>query len=353
MPWPYIAESNFEQGTNGEWASESDTGARLDFPHYSKLASQHAGSAAIPFKGAYCMRVEAGDANQHFVNRTDAIVAIASSGYFKFQFCVGSGWTAGATTNTFTIFRLMGAATTETHASVGLRVGRLSTTSVELGVGTSVPTVFGPFLDLNKWYSIEVQASSAADITTGAVGLNTVYLDGAVGATVAGIQQTVATTVCRLGLMDGIALTQGSLLFDDYIQDDTRLGPVMEDDRWSETTGMTKSGHLFVGPGRLDNISVRAQAVTTSVVQVYDTDQAGITSQSKLRGTVSVATASDTVDLAGVPIFFNKGCYIDIAPTAVASQPRVVATFQAHAESSSANKRLYGSKTTLRPGDAI
>ena len=352
MASPWIAESNFELGTNAEWSAEFDTGARLDFPHYSQLASQHTWSSAAPRKGAFCMRVEAGDANPHFVNRTDAIVAITTSSYFKFQFCVGSGWTAGATTNTFTIFRLMGGATTETHASVGLRVGRLSTTSIELGVGTSVPTVFGPFLDLNRWYSIEVQASTAADITTGAVGLNTVYLDGAIGATVAGIQQTVETTVCRLGLMDGIALNQGTLLYDSYIHDDLRIGPDL--DYGDTTQQLTRSGHVFVGPGTLQNASLISRSgVATGTVTFYDTDRGTTTSESKIKAAMQATVNAEVIDLAGVPITFNRGCYALITPTAIASTPRLSVSFSAYAESSLSAKRTLGQRVRVKAQDLI
>ena len=35
MAFPWIFHSNFESGNNSEWDSETDTGAQLDFPHYS------------------------------------------------------------------------------------------------------------------------------------------------------------------------------------------------------------------------------------------------------------------------------------------------------------------------------
>ena len=161
----------------------------------------------------------------------------------------------------------------------------------------------------------------------------------------------------RLGIMSGSAAgsipagLSGTFLFDDVIFDDTRLGPALN--RFSETKQMTKSGHVFVGSGRLDNLTLIAQATTASVAALYDTDQAGIIPQDKLKGRMTAITSGDTTDLAGVPIYFEKGCYLDLTPTGVATQPRAIIVFQAHAEISEVAKRLHGQKTKLKAGDSI
>lgn len=55
MAFPYVFHSNFEQGTNAEFDSETDTGSQLDFPHYSELA-RWPWPTATPYSGAYCAR---------------------------------------------------------------------------------------------------------------------------------------------------------------------------------------------------------------------------------------------------------------------------------------------------------
>ena len=75
MAFPYIFKANFEGGTNGEWDSESDTGSRLDFPHYSELA--RIPGLAMPYRGARCMRVDltTGQTNDHTVTEGDIDIA--------------------------------------------------------------------------------------------------------------------------------------------------------------------------------------------------------------------------------------------------------------------------------------
>ena len=351
MSWPWIAESNFELGDNSEWVAETDTGTKLDFPHYSQLASQHTFSAAVPYQGAYCMRVQQdGTTTNAHVRRTEPIAATTTT-WFRFQLCVGDGWTAGPTTNTFTVFRVMGSATTTVIGSVGFRVGRVNATSIEPAVGVSVPTVFAASdtITLNTWHTMEVQVVTSD--ATSANGSITIYLDGSQAATVANASQSVVPAEMRLGIFSAAAPNIGVMLFDKYIMDDTRLGPALG--RQSETRHLTKSGHVFVGSGRVDNLTLIAQAVTTSVVELYDTDQGGIMSQDKMKARMAATTSLDTQDLANVPIYFERGCYASITPTAVASQPRVIVVFQAHAELEEGAKRLHGQRVKNRAFEAL
>ena len=50
-------------GDGGNWDSEADTGSKLDFPHYSELVRST--GSPVPFRGAYCMRIQPGDTNDH------------------------------------------------------------------------------------------------------------------------------------------------------------------------------------------------------------------------------------------------------------------------------------------------
>ena len=352
MAWPWVFESTFERGSNGDWGAEVDASAKLDFPHYSKLAGEYTWQAATPWKGAYCMRVEQpGTTGDAYVTSTQ-VQAVGTTAWVRFQFCVGGGWqTVAGTTTTFSVFRYMTTGTTSVAASVGLRVGRVDATSLELGVGVSVPTTFAAsFLPTNKWHSVEIQLVSASESTT-ANGSIIAYVNGFQAAAITSTIQASAFAQIRFGILDPVAGERGTLLFDSFILDDTRLGPALE--RFSETRQLTQSGHLFVGPGRLDNLLLLSQAVTTSVAALYDTDQAGITSQDKLKARLQNTISLDVQDLPAVPLYFTRGCYVDLLPTAVASQPRVVATFQAHADISEGAKRIHGQKVKAYPGDAI
>ena len=54
MAFPLDFFENFEAGTKGSFDSETDTGNRLDFPHAHDIAP------AVPWRGAYCCRVNLG-----------------------------------------------------------------------------------------------------------------------------------------------------------------------------------------------------------------------------------------------------------------------------------------------------
>ena len=248
MAWPWLFESNFEQGTNAEWAAEVDTNTKLDFPHYSILAnSSNRGFA--PYRGAYCMRVELGgvaDLTSPYVRAIAASAAPATTIWFRWQMLVGGNALTVGTTNTFTVLRYMGGATTTVIASVGFRTGRTTAAGLgfELGVGNSVPTVFHsvPFT-LNQWHTIELAVVTASDATS-VDSSNTLYLDGLQSVQVPGTLQTVAPTQLRLGVLDVIASNTGTILFDSFIADDTRLG--FDPNPISETIQGTKSQHIFV-----------------------------------------------------------------------------------------------------------
>ena len=58
MAYPFVFHSNFEQGDNSEWDSQTDTATpdQMDFPHFSTLAKLPDSSLA-PYSGAYCARI--------------------------------------------------------------------------------------------------------------------------------------------------------------------------------------------------------------------------------------------------------------------------------------------------------
>ena len=136
MAFPWIFESNFEQGTNAEWDSEADTGSRLDFPHYSTLARAGGIGAAVPYRGAYCMRVVMGDANDHTLIEGDIDIADTVTRYSSFYLYLGQDVAASAN-DTFNIYEVQGAANAVENA-IGLRI-TATTDEVEIGVGEDQP----------------------------------------------------------------------------------------------------------------------------------------------------------------------------------------------------------------------
>ncbi|MES0340663.1 MAG: hypothetical protein ABUK15_11525, partial [Anaerolineales bacterium] len=88
----YIFSSSFDTGTNAGWDTESDTGALLDFPHYTELARAVGGGT--PYRGAYCMRITPGDTNDHTLLEGDLNIADTATAWTRFSLFVSDTFVA-------------------------------------------------------------------------------------------------------------------------------------------------------------------------------------------------------------------------------------------------------------------
>jgi hypothetical protein len=100
---------------------------------------------------------------------------------------------------------------------------------------------------------------------------------------------------------------------DQFVQDDLRIYPIV--DRFPRQLLMTKSGHVFVGPGMIENASLLSGAGTDNVLSIYDTNRANTNSSLKVGLELKNVTASDIVDPAGVPVNVARGCYVVLTGT--------------------------------------
>lgn len=309
MAFPYIFESNFEQGTNGEWDSESDTGSKLSFPHYSQLARYDASviGPIAPFRGAYAAEWDLGDTNDHTLIEGDIDIADGATRYLRFYLFLGKDLRCTAD-DTFPIFEHQGTANA-VEASLGLRM-TASTGTVEIGVGFTVPTVFAASaLQRGRWYCVELLTT----ISTGVSGLSTLFLDGSQVATITDLTNT-AVLRGVLGSQDTTATTLGHIFIDQFAFDDTRLSPIT--DRYPEALMMTKSTHIAVGETEILNLTLIPGSGTNCVVKLYDTDVAYTADENNSPAMLMNLTASEPpIDLADVPMTFKRGAYAEISGT--------------------------------------
>jgi hypothetical protein len=315
MAFPYLYAASFDTGDNSEWDSESDTGALLDFPHYSALAA--IAGHPMPFRGAYCMRITPGDTNDHTVLEGDIDVADTVTRWVRFALYVSTDFAATAD-DEFSIFQWQQAAGT-VEAHVALQV-TAATDLVDIGTadGTGTPATYH-HLSKGRWHVIE----SMITVSTGGAGVVALWVDGvrltnltsqthaaAVGAGVLGTQDTLATT------------NAGYLLFDEFAFDDTRLGLT---ERWGTTRLITRSCFLFVGPGRVDNLKILDGGAGDVTVELYDTDTYYSSLTPRWRDRTAVANTN--LDAADVPIHFTRGCLAILGgttPGAIVSIGRAV-----------------------------
>lgn len=337
MAFPYLLESIWEQGDNSEWTSETDTGSLLDYPHYSVLG--RIPGAPVPYRGAYCARILLGDTNDHTLTSTTIAIADGATAFFRWYTFVSSDFTATAD-DTFNIFELQQAGGT-IEQSVSMRI-TAATNLLEIGVGDGVVATSFVSFPRNKWVNVELQDK----VSTGGSGLQTLYLDEV--SAIALTSQTQAAAVGKgvLGTQDTLATTTGGIYFDQFVMDDLRVYglPI----RYPEELYMTKTGHAFVGAGKVMNASLLSGAATDNVLQIFDTDVNNTLHTGRMKLELKNVVNSDIVDPAGVPVSIQRGCYVVLSGT----NPRAMISIgSAQGYYSNGRIRDHASKRVQTPGN--
>lgn len=338
MAFPWIFESNFEQGSNAEWDTETDTGSKLDFPHYSTLAMIP--GAPAPYRGAYCTRInlESGDTNDHTLTEGDIDIADQGTAFFRWYMFVSSDFTASAD-DTFNIFELQQAGGT-VEQSVGMRMTAASNL-LEIGVGDgTAPTSFVTF-PRGKWVNVELQAK----VSTTAAGTMTLFLDETQVIALTGLTQAAAVGQGVLGTQDQLSTTTGKIYLDQFVMDDTRIYGIPI--RYPSNLLMTKTGHAFVGQGCIENVSLLSGAGTDCVLQIYDTDVNNTNHVGRMKLELKNTANNELVDPAGVPVLVQRGCYVVITGT----NPRAMVNIgSAQGYWSDGRIKQHGAKRIPSPG---
>jgi len=337
VAFPFVFESNFETGDNSEWDSEADTGTQLDFPSYAELARFDWPTAA-PFTGAYCMRaVLSGGTGDAYVKEGDINISLATNNFFAFNIWFSPDFT-GTANDTFNLFE---AQSTSNVAEVTVS-GRIvaATDVINLGIGKTAATSWSAIaIERGKWYCVEIDATPAGS----SAGTIDVYITregdtpaAAVSATQVGSLTNLAVTHGVLGVQDHLATTTGTILFDRFIQDDARIYP--QQDRFPQVTHLTKSGHVFVGNGVVDNVTLLSGAGTDNIIKLFDTDASTTTDLANPSIELKNTANNETVDPAGVPTNFTKGCFVSMSGT----NPRAKVLLKSANCRSIATIRQYG-----------
>lgn len=329
MAWPYIGEEGFESGTLGFFNSETDTAAKLSFPSYRTLAADPRLKAA-PYRGAYCMMVDLAktpgtDAyvqeDDHFDISADGTL---SCGFWLYV----SDDITMANNDEFHLLVLQSSGPT-TEFSCALKF--TTAAGLQIGVGEGGFSS-GTSISKGKWHHV------ALDFTVDDGGSNdgtvTLYLDGASVATVGSLDQgaIIQARFGATGLDSGT--TKGVLLFDDLIVDDTRVYP--RKDRWSTSQHITKTGHVFVGPGWFEAQLIDGGSADCTL-KVYDTDRADTNNHAGVEY-MEADQANQTI-ASSAPIQVSKGCYVVLAGT---SPEAIIRVRRAVAWGSDGAVRQYG-----------
>ena len=319
MAFAFTFESNFESpsSTGDGWDSETDTASQLDIASYKEL-SRFPWPTAAPFRGAYAMRVQlTGGTADAFVLEGDTNIAAAGTAFYRFMLWISPDFT-GTADDTVNIFELQGAAAA-IQAVFGLRIVA-ATNVINFGIGELTPTSFGTEeIERGKWYTIEL------DVTIDDGGSNDGTIDlyvtkegekaaAAVHATQVASLDQIAVIQSVLGMQLHLATTTGTLLYDAFIADTARVYPITK--RFPEEILLTKSGHAFVGPGEIENVSLLSGAGTDCVLSIFDTNEADVDDATNVGVELKNTANNEIVDPAGVPVEdFTRGAYVQLSGT--------------------------------------
>lgn len=347
MAFPFVFHSNFEQGTNGEWDSETDTVAQMDFPHVKDLASTP-WPTAVPYSGAYCARVQlTGGTADAILTEGDLNISADADVFNSFKIWFSPDFSATAN-DTVHILELKATSTVE--LCVGFRIVA-ATGAINMGIGEVAPTSFaGLAMERGVWYTIE--SGITLDDGGSDDGTIDIYItkegdqaSAGVAATQVGTLDQGAVTTGDFGITNHLATTTGTILLDEFVFDDARI--YAEEDRpvskWDVL--LTKSSHLFVGRGQIDDAILMPGAGTDCVLTIYDTNAANTNDATNIVGEVKNVTNSETVNLNNVPVCVERGAYITLSGT----NPRARLVFsKTNAHGSVANVKQYGKSGAKR-----
>ena len=316
MAFPYIFEENFESGGVGLFDVETDTEARLDFPHYSELARTP--GVPMPWRGAYLARVALandGTPADAYLQETGSLDLSAEAEiYLRIRFYVSDDIVM-ANTNEFAIFQLWSSTST---VEGGAYINFTTANGLRIGIGETSASSFadlttGVWHDLELYFVIDDGGSDDGTIDA--------WLDGVALTQVTGLDQGAITSGVLGVLGQDSGTTTGFVYFDQIVADDARLYRQL--DRFPREVVLTKSSHVFVGQGEIENVTLESGNGTDCVLTLYDTDVGNTNDFSNRRVLLRNTVAYEIVDPAGTPGLFQRGCYCQLEGTTPAATVKI------------------------------
>lgn len=299
--FPFQFEANFEVSDASEFTST--VGTQVAVEHYKELARN--GAWGVPYRGAYALQATFGVDTDSYVRSTTITIGSGSVGYSRFMFYIGDDVSASVTTEVLLY-------TTEPAvAGIGLRIEAGGDIKFGIASNGSALTTLDPVLERGRWYTAELTADTTNTNTC------TATLDDTASVTIANGVATGATTESRLGITGigagSLAVIEGTLSLDELATDSARVYGF--DSRYPQRRLITKSTHLFVGAGNIEDVQLLAGGGTDCELNIYDTETADTNPQNLVfRQTNN--TSSEATNYNGLKkLKLHKGAYVTMSGT--------------------------------------
>lgn len=310
MAFPWTFSENFDDGTLGNFDSETDASTILDYPAYTELARH----GLHPWRGAHAMRARLNGTAVAYVEETSGFdIALEASLNIWFPVLLAENLTI-ASAGAVILFALQSAGPVN-EVVVGVRN---NSGVYELFAGETGATRTLPITRNNKkWHEIElaVTISAAGPTTDGTIDF---YVDGGqVGAQITGLGQA-AIAQAQFGAVSGTSANDaGDILFGGILADDARIYP-RHSSRFRETVHVTNDIEtVFIGAGTLDAASVTGTG-TDAVMTIFDSDiylSTGIGFSRQPIQYLRNVSANDQSPGFNTPVEFKKGITVQLAGT--------------------------------------
>lgn len=324
MAFPYKFESNFEVGSDSEWTAT--VGTQVSVESYKELARQR--NWGVPYQGAFALQAVFGVDTDSYVRTTGLTITSGDVDDTRFMLYIGKDVEATVTTEV-AIFQHLPAI-----AAVGLRIEAGG--DIKFGIrSTSAALTTSPItLERGVYYTIELETDSTTTNTC------TARIDElGIVVTTANASATASTTEGWLGVIGigagSLANVSGTVTLDKIAHDTNRI--YGDAHRFASRQVLTKSGHAFVGPGRITDLTLVSGLGTDCVLDIYDTDSATIVPDTFVMRLTNNVSGESVMYNGQQPIVLHKGAYVVISGT----DPRAVVSATAPAYSNEAALRSF------------
>ncbi len=313
-----LFEDNFEDGTSDAWdIADSDNSNQMDFPHYSVLA--RTSGLPMPYSGAaYCMRVvlATGNTDDATIGDGDINITDGQTIWCRFNLFLGNDLITTGIADVMSLIQFQKVDNVSVFAW-GIRIAASSATTADWSAGTTVPSFHTAGVVKGKWLTVDmkinVQTAAASGELESYVTEEGQEPSSTVTRSLTGVQASGAVTHIIIGPQDKLTATSGTILIDNFIatvNGGSRFFP--EKNRFSTTKVLTKSGHVFVGPGTIKRLTAVDTGTGDVVVEIFDTDTAQAYMSNKK---VTLAPLTSETITMNDSIEVIRGCYVQIAGT--------------------------------------
>lgn len=315
MAFPFLLHENFERGTAGAFAADTDALGiattdplgKLDFPDHNDDLD------IIPWRGGYVMRIDLNrGTNDAFIQHNTAFsLTTGQIKYMRFFLRLGRG--TRFPMNSYLDFVRLYSGAPPGLSEIALALVKTETwISLAIGSAEDVTHIAGLEIIPDVWTQIRMK------VTFGNISTSNSRVQVQIGNNMVQNMRLnmQPLTHFRIGTMLQQADVRGTLYIDDVIVDTD----VIQDQMYLDPANLTgesvlyiKDSYVFVGPGTIKGVTLIGGGADNTAA-LYDTDRIPF-AHHDMRASLKVSKA-ESKDTLVETLMFKRGCYLVMTGTA-------------------------------------